>query len=295
MDISKFKIPTLIGHNWGQWYDGMQSTTRILHIWDAMRGNLITTTTPHTRDLLVKPSPPAAATATAAQQTAYEAAKDLWEKKNPQGLGLIQATVTHMIWIKYQTLCTAKEVWDALETEFGKVGGAQTYLQLVNMVKIQFTDSMDLLPQIQEFQDNYNLITSNGHSTLSKDLATFSFCSSLPDSYESTARQYLDNISSIANYKITDIIAQVLQEENRPKAMALGQGSSLNKFSTTKNLDQKCAKCGKTNHTTQNHWPGGKNPNKKGQKKSKKLDSSGKKKTDKKGKGKEKASSSANI
>ena len=45
----------------------------------------------------------------------------------------------------------------------------------------------------------------------------------------------------------------------------------------------------------QNHWPGGKNPNKKGQKKSKKSDSSGKKKTDKKGKGKEKASSSANI
>ena len=77
--------------------------------------------------------------------------------------------------------------------------------------------------------------------------------------------------------------------------MALGQGSSLNKFSTMKNLGQKCAKCGKTNHTTQNHWPGGKNPNKKGQKKSKKSDSSGKKKTDKKGKGKEKAPTSANI
>ena len=79
--------------------------------------------------------------------------------------------------------------------------------------------------------------------------------------------------------------------------MALGQGSSLNKFSTTKNLGQKCAKCGKTNHTMQNHWPGGKNPNKKGQKKSKKSDLSGKKKTDKKGKGKgkEKAPTSANI
>ena len=179
-----------------------------------MSGNLITTTTPHTRDLLVKPSPPAVATATAAQQTAYEAAKDVWEKKNAQGLGIIQATVSHVIWVKYQTLSTAKEVLDALETEFGKAGGAQTYLQLVNMVKIQFTDSTDLLPQIQEFQDNYNLITSNGHSTLSEDLATFLFCC-LPDSYKPTARQYLDNISSIANYKITDIIARVLQEENR--------------------------------------------------------------------------------
>ena len=79
--------------------------------------------------------------------------------------------------------------------------------------------------------------------------------------------------------------------------MDLGQGSSLNKFSTMKNIRQKCAKCGKTNHTMQNHWPGGKNLNKKGkgQQKSKKSDSSGKKKTDKKGKGKEKAQMSANV
>ena len=64
-----------------------------------------------------------------------------------------------------------------------------------------------------------------------------------------------------------------------------------------KTLGQKCAKCGKTNHTTQNHWPGGKNPNKKGkgQKSSKKSDSSGKKKEANKGKGKEKAQMSANI
>ena len=143
-------------------------------------------------------------------------------------------------------------------------GGAHTYLQLVNTVKIQLTNSTDLLPQIQQFQDNYNLITSNGHSKLSEDLATFLFCSSLPDSYESTASQYLDNIMAIANYKLADVIVRVLQEENRCKANALGQGSSLNKFSTMKNIGQKCAKCGKTNHTTQNHWPGGKNPNKEG-------------------------------
>ena len=79
--------------------------------------------------------------------------------------------------------------------------------------------------------------------------------------------------------------------------MALGQGSSLNKFSTMKNMGHKCAKCGKTNHTTHNHWPGGKNLNKKGkgQQKSKKSDSSGKTKTDKKGKGKEKAPVIANV
>ena len=117
---------------------------------------------------------------------------------------------------------------------------------------------MDLLPQIQMFQDNYNRIMSNGHSRLSEDIPTFMFCLSLPYSYKSTAQQYLDNITAITNYKVTDIITWVLQEESRQKAQALGQGLSLNKFSTMMNFGQKCAKCGKTNHTTQNHWPGGK-------------------------------------
>ena len=77
------------------------------------------------------------------------------------------------------------------------------------------------------------------------------------------------------------------------------KGSSLNKLSTVKNLGQKCGKCRKLNHTTQNHWPGGKHPQKgKGQSSQKTSSSSGnKKKMDKKGKGKvrEKAQGSANV
>ena len=153
-----------------------------------MRGNVITTTPTTTRDLLTKPTP-LTSTYTATELATYNAAKTLWDQKNSQGLGLIQATITNVIWQWYENLPTAKEILDGLETKFGAAGGAQTYLQLVNMVKIQITDGTDLLPQIQNFQDNYNLITSNGHSKLSEDLATFLFCSSLPDSYESTAQQ----------------------------------------------------------------------------------------------------------
>ena len=197
MDISKFRIPTLNGLNWGLWLDHIQLTTRILDIWDMMRGGIIATnlpTIPPMWDLLKKPTP-VGMQATTTEITAYTAAKAIWSKKNAQGLGLIQATVSNMIWQKHQSLGTTKEVLDALETKFGAAGGAQAYFQLVNMVKLQFTDLTDLLPQIQGFQDNYNLITLNGHSRLSEDLATFMFCSSLLHSYESTARQYLDNIT----------------------------------------------------------------------------------------------------
>ena len=133
MDISKYHIPTLIGPNWGPWYERIQSTARIINIWDAMRGNILTTTPTTTRDLLVKPTP-LTSTYTATELATYNAAKILWDQKNSQGLGLIQATITNVIWQQYENLPTAKEILDGLETKFGAVGGAQTYLQLVNMV-----------------------------------------------------------------------------------------------------------------------------------------------------------------
>ena len=85
---------------------------------------------------------------------AYNTAKTIWNKKNAQALGLMQATVSPVIWQDFVQYGITKDLWDAPETQFRKVGGATTYLQLVNMVKIQFTDLTDLLPQIHQFQDN---------------------------------------------------------------------------------------------------------------------------------------------
>ena len=292
MDMKKLNVPTLEGPNWGEHAPKLQAAFRIFDCWDVVKGEILTPAPNPTYDLFAKPTTPPANTS-AADLTAYQVTKAIWNKKNGQALGLMQTTVSAVIWQDYSQHGIAKDLYNALEAAFGKAGGALTYLQLVNMVKIQFTDSMDLLSQIQVFQDNYNWITSNGHSRLSKDLATFMFCSSLPDSYKPTAWQYLDNISVIANYKLSDVITRVLQEESRRKAQALGQGLSLNKFSTVKNIGQKC---GKMNHTTQNHWPRGKCPQKgKGQKSQRASGSSGKKKADKKGKGKEKAQTSANV
>ena len=66
----------------------------------------------------------------------------------------MQATVLPVIWQDFIQYGVAKDLWDALEAQFRKVGGATTYLQLVNMVKIQLPESTNLLPQIQQFQDN---------------------------------------------------------------------------------------------------------------------------------------------
>ena len=73
--------------------------------------------------MLVKPIL-VAANATTAEITAYTAAKSVWSKENAQGLGLIQVMVSPVIWQDYNTLGTAKEVLDALETVFGAMGGS---------------------------------------------------------------------------------------------------------------------------------------------------------------------------
>ena len=121
MDISKYHIPQLIGPNWGPWYERIQSTARIINIWDAMRGNVVSLN-PTVRDLLTKPTP-LAGTYTPAKLAAYTAAKTIWDQKNSQGLGLIQATITNVIWQQYENLPSAKEILDGLETEFGAAGG----------------------------------------------------------------------------------------------------------------------------------------------------------------------------
>ena len=81
------------------------------------------------------------------------------------------------------------------------------------------------------------------------------FCSTLPDSYQDTAHQYLDNIDDITKYKLQPIIDQVIQEESRRKAHnATASGSStINKFLMTKKYEKHCAKCGKNNHNTKDH------------------------------------------
>ena len=206
MDLKKLNIPTLEGPNWGECAPKLQAAFCIFDCWDVIKREILTPPPNPTYDLLAKPTAPPA-NASAADHAIYQTAKAVWAKKNTQALGLMQTTIASVIWQKYETQGIAKNIYNALETAYGQAGGALTYLQLVNLIKIQFTDSMDLLLQIQQFQDNYNQIMSNGHSQLSEDLATFMFCSRLPDSYESTAQQYLDNITAIANYKLLDIIA----------------------------------------------------------------------------------------
>ena len=208
MDIKKLNILTLTGPNWRSFKIHIQSTMQILDCYDVIWGEPLGTN-PQTYIILLKLTQqwhPDANTRLAAMA--------IWNKKNFMALDILQGTISPTIWPDFISHGTAKALWDALEVRFRKAGRAMTYLQLVNMITIKMTNSDNLLTQVQEFQENYLWILANGHLKIFKDLITFTFCSTLPLSYEETTCQYLDNIDDIIKYKLLDIIAWVLQEEN---------------------------------------------------------------------------------
>ena len=217
MDITKVSADILNGPNWGTWAVQIQAVARVLNCWAVIKGERIPGTTPPTYDLLAKP-----VQGTAPRQISDAAlfAKSLfeWNKMNSMALGLIQGKLNPALWPNYIDVGNAATFWTHLETKYGKAGGANTYLQFVGMIKQTFTDSADLLSQIQKFQENYQHVLSNGHSNITEDLLVFMFCSALPNSYQDTTCQYLDNIDDITVYKLQPIIDQVIQEESRRKA-----------------------------------------------------------------------------
>ena len=125
MDVKKLNIPTLKGPNWGEYAPKLQAAFQIFDCWDIVKGEILTPAPNPTYDLLAKPTILPANTS-AADHAIYQTAKAVWNKKNGQALGLMQTTVSAIIWQDYSDRGVAKDIYDALETAFGKAGGAST-------------------------------------------------------------------------------------------------------------------------------------------------------------------------
>ena len=256
MDITKVTADILDSPNWGTWAVQIQAVARVLNCWSVIKGERIVGTTPPTYDPLEKPMQGTGA-GQIADAALFVKALFKWNKMNSMALGLIQGKLNPVLWPDYINVGDAAMFGTCLETKYGKAREANTYLQFIGMIKTTFSNSVDLLSQIQKFQENYQHVLSNGHSTITEDLVVFMFCSALPDSYQDTTCQYLNNIDDITKYKLQPIIDQVIQEESRRKAQntnASGSLSTIHKFSMTKKYEKHCAKCGKNNHNTKDHW-----------------------------------------
>ena len=135
MDIKKLNIPTLDGPNWGTYSTHLQASAQILGFWELIKGEAVPGLNLVTYDLLKKPTT-GSTSSTHPDPKDYATAKVEWNKCNAGALGLLQATISSVIWQDYLLDSEAHDIWTKLETRFRKAGGAVTYLQLVNMVNI---------------------------------------------------------------------------------------------------------------------------------------------------------------
>ena len=124
MDMKKLNISTLDGPNWGQYVTAIQSAFQIFDCYDVVKWEILTPTPNLTYDLLVKPTVPPTQ-ASAADLATYNTTKAVWNKKNGQALGLMQATVSPVVWQDYNHYSVVKDLFSALEATFGKAGVPQ--------------------------------------------------------------------------------------------------------------------------------------------------------------------------
>ena len=66
----------------------------------------------------------------------FTAAKAAWNKKNTQAFGVLQGTTLPVIWQDFIAYNEASTLWTEFKNCSRKAGGAMTYLQLANIVKI---------------------------------------------------------------------------------------------------------------------------------------------------------------
>ena len=126
MDVKKLNIPTLEGPNWGEYAPKLQAAFQIFDCWDIVKGEILTPPPHPPYDLLAKPTVPPA-NMSAADHAVYQTAKAIWNMKNTQALGLMQTSVSAVIWQDYSLHGIAKDLYDALETAYRKAGGASIY------------------------------------------------------------------------------------------------------------------------------------------------------------------------
>ena len=114
MDIKKLNVPTLDGPNWGSYAVHVQVAAWILDCWDVIKGETMGMN-PQTYDLLPFLTPGTTGIHPVAAE--YTAARTTWNKKKTQALGLIQGTMSLVLWPDFVTFgkCNVNRVGNEIQ------------------------------------------------------------------------------------------------------------------------------------------------------------------------------------
>ena len=129
------------------------------------------------------------------------------------------------------------------------------FVAFEEMFDVKMVDTEALRPQTSKIEQARTAVTTAGIA-ISDQFAAFAILRALPPSYSSIGSTIIAT-TTLATLKPSDVIPKIIEEESLRKS----QSASLARVSTTTPLPKrKCATCGRTNHTTENHWPDGRRP-----------------------------------
>ncbi|EKM52169.1 uncharacterized protein PHACADRAFT_72721, partial [Phanerochaete carnosa HHB-10118-sp] len=208
-------IPQFDGTNYKKWSDAIRAFLRYQGVWYLIQRYGSTATVP-----VPSLARPIAATGT---PTATEiAAQAAWDEKNDKALGIIQLYVArnlpHLIDDKFLAL----DAWTAIKAGYKKPRVVGAFSNQVNTVGIEVKPQLLALLMIN----------------------------ALPKSYQTIAGTILTTQTDVTLLTAALIKPKIFEEEQR----CVANRTQIARVSKAPLLDKKCEKCGRKNHTTEQHW-----------------------------------------
>lgn len=181
-----------------------------------------------------------------------------WDEKNDKALGLMTIYISSSLQFLIGNTTTAAAAWKAIKDQYAKPGAVGAFVYFQQLFNTRFDDAQPLCPQITALEEIRSRTVDAGIA-ISDQFAALIIVNALPNSYQTIASTLLATVTDLSTLKPADVIPKIIEEEARRQA---SKNANVSRVLSTTRLPKKCNICGKTNHSTENHWPDGKPPQK---------------------------------
>ena len=238
--LAMLTIPTFNGTNYKVWADALRSLLRYNGLWFLIEGYGSAVG----QKLPGMPHPNVSATPTPTEITAQAT----WDEKNDKALGAIQLYVVqnlhHMVDEEYH----AAVAWKKITDEHEKPGVMGAFVAFQQFIGLHMSDASALGPQIDLIIEKAAQVNAAGIK-LKEQLVALTIVNALPKSYQLLSSTILTTVDLIT-LKPATIWSKIVEEEQR----RLANKVSVSRVLKALQLGTKCEKCGRNNHTTEQHW-----------------------------------------
>ena len=233
-------IPMFNGTNYKVWSDALRSFLRYNGLYFLIEGYGSTANVP-------LPGIDRPTTSTMPTQEELTALA-MWDEKNDKALGAIQLYVAqnlcHMVDNEYKAATAWKKIADKYKKP-GVVGAFVAFQQFINQ---QLSDASSLGPQIDAIIEKAAQVNAAGIE-LKEQLVALTIVNALPKSYQLLSSTILATVD-LVTLKLSIVRPKIIEEEQR----RLANKVSVSRVLKAPQLGTKCEKCGRNNHTTEQHW-----------------------------------------